>query len=408
LIVIFLALIFMAGRAGFASLLTSYAARANVKASSDAAVALSPADPDAHLVRGELFETNNDLPSAIAEYEKAASLRPDDYVVWLSLARARELNGQMAEAIAAARRAAPLAPFYAQPHWQLGNILLRAGQRDEAFKELSLAGASNPVLLPAIIDLSWQLSNGDAQSVMRTINPQTAESSRALAVYFRKRGAVAEAIAMYRVAGADAEAVRARQQYVNELVSQKQFKEAFQVWAMDRAANPGNAVGVIIDPGFEQESNLDEPGFGWRRANKASSVKLSLDSAGAKEGNSSLRIDFNGDSDPGPPIISQLILLEPKTRYQLRFSVRAEDIVSGGLPNVQVIDLNTNNAIGQSGALPRAANDWREVVIDFLSGDASESGGSAVQISLLRDRCSTSPCPIYGHLWLDKFSLQRQ
>jgi hypothetical protein len=407
LLVLFIALMFMAGRAGCASLLTSYAARANVMAAADAAVTLSPDDPDAHLVRGELFETNNNLSSAIAEYQKAASLRPDDYVIWLSLARAHELNGQTSEAIVAARRAVPLAPFYAQPHWQLGNILLRAGKRDEAFKELSLAAESNPVLLPSIIDLAWQTSNGDAQSVMRNINPQTPESSRALAEYLRKYGAVAAAIAMFRVAGGDAEAVRARQQFVSELISQKKFTEAFQVWAIDRTATPGNAVGVIIDPGFEQESNLEEPGFGWRRTNNASSVKLSLDPAGAKEGNSSLRVEFNGDSDPGSPIISQLVLIEPKTRYQLSFAFRAEDIVSGGLPNVQVIDLNTNKAVGQSSPLPRVANDWREMVFDFLSGDPGASGGAAVQVSLVREHCSTSPCPIYGHLWLDRFSLQK-
>src|SRR5205807_2254314 len=124
-----------------------------------------------------------------------------DYVLWLCLARASELNGDGAAAAAAARKAVPLAPFYAQPHWQLGNILVRAGQRDEAFKELSLAGASNPALLPSIIDLAWQMSNGDSQSVVRTINPQTPESSRVLAEYLRKRGAVAAAIAMFRVAG---------------------------------------------------------------------------------------------------------------------------------------------------------------------------------------------------------------
>src|SRR5437660_10817290 len=102
-LVLFLALMWIAGRAGLASLLTAYAGKANVARAADAAVTVSPGDPDAHLVRGELLETNGDLPSAINEYETAASLRPDDYVLWLSVARALELNGERERAIAAAR-----------------------------------------------------------------------------------------------------------------------------------------------------------------------------------------------------------------------------------------------------------------------------------------------------------------
>src|SRR5436309_16007719 len=84
-VVLFLSLIWMAGRAGFASLLTAYAAKANLSTSADAAVSISPADPDAHLIRGELLEANDDLTAAIAEYQVAAELRPDDYVLWLML-----------------------------------------------------------------------------------------------------------------------------------------------------------------------------------------------------------------------------------------------------------------------------------------------------------------------------------
>src|ERR1700686_3743224 len=80
LLVVFLWLVWTAGRAGFASLLTAYAARANLIASADAAVNLSPGDPEGHLVRGALLEANNDLSAAISEYQTAASLRPDDYV----------------------------------------------------------------------------------------------------------------------------------------------------------------------------------------------------------------------------------------------------------------------------------------------------------------------------------------
>jgi hypothetical protein len=402
LLVIFSLLIWMAGRAGVASLRTAQAAKANLIASADSAVSLSPGDPEAHFARGALLEANNDLPAAIAEYEKAASLRPDDYVLWLSLARVSELNGDSAGAITAARRAVPLAPYYAQPHWQLGNLLVRAGQRDEGFKELGLAGESNPQLMPAIIDLAWQLSHGDVQFVIRALRLQRPESYQALAQYFRKKNEIDSAIAMYIAAGSVAE--QDRRAYVAELISSKHFKEAYSLWSFGRPAISPEPLGLIIDPGFEREQDLDERGFGWRADHKAPSLTLSLDAANPKDGRSSLRVDFNGDSDPGTPIISQLVLIEPKTHYELRFSCRTEGIVSGGPPNVFVLDAHDNQVLVQSGALPATTAGWRDSTVDFISSESA----AAVQISVQRDRCAKSPCPIFGRLWLDSFSLQKR
>lgn len=399
-------LIWHAGHAGWASLLSTYAGRANRIDAANAAVSFAPGDPEGHYLRGAVLEANNDLTGAILEYDKAASLRPDDYVLWLSLARAREFNGDMPGALAAARQAVPLAPFYAQPHWQLGNLLVRAGQRDEGFKELRLAGASNPTLLPGIVEFAWQLSAGDVQFVKQALQPQSPEAYKALAENFRKHGQTEDAIAMLGEAGAGAESLRAREQYLNELIAAKRFKEAYALWSQEHSANSANSnsgLGAITDPGFEQESNLDEPGFGWRTNSKAPSLSLSLEPANPKEGHSSLRVEFKGDSDPGVPSISQLVLIEPKTHYQLRFSCRTEGIVSGGLPNIFVLDGHDNKVLGQSGALPATTEGWRDTTIDFISG---ESAG-AVQITLQRDRCARSPCPIFGRLWLDGFSLKK-
>jgi len=197
-------------------------ARTSQLDAANAAVSLSPRDPEAHYIRASILEASDDLSEATAEYTQAVLLRPDDYVLWLSLAHARELNGDLSGAIAAANQAVPLAPYYAQPHWQLGNLLVRAGRPDEGFRELRLAGASDPTLLPVIIDLAWQLSHGNAAYVMQAIQPSTLESRTALAEYFKKHGKVSEAIALIRSAGSAAEDYRRR--YIDELISAKRFR----------------------------------------------------------------------------------------------------------------------------------------------------------------------------------------
>src|SRR6267378_5620457 len=78
LLILFLLLVWLSARAGFASLLYTYAATSNQLAAANAAVSLSSGDPEAHYLRGAILEASSDLSSAIAEYNEAIGRRPDD------------------------------------------------------------------------------------------------------------------------------------------------------------------------------------------------------------------------------------------------------------------------------------------------------------------------------------------
>jgi tetratricopeptide (TPR) repeat protein len=387
-------------RAGFASLLYAYAARLNESAAANAAVNLSPRDAQAHYIRGAVLEARQDLRGAAVEYTQAVSLRPHDYVLWIALARARELNGDMAGAVAAARQAVSQAPFYAQPHWQLGNLLIRAGNHDDGFSELRLAVKSNPSLLPAVIDLASHFAENKPDYFLQAIQPRSPEEYKALAEYFGKRGQAADAIAMFRAAGAGAE--RERRSYLEALIAAKQFKEAFALWTKETKPD-GEKSPVLHDPGFEQGSDLDEPGFGWRAKNKSQGFLLSLDGSNPKEGKWSAAVEFKGESDPGQAVISQLVLIEPRARYELHFAARTESLVSGGLPYLTVTDAGNQEVLGQTPGFPQTSGGWHDYTIDFTAPNAL----AAIQIELRRQSCSNSPCPIFGRLWLDDFSIRR-
>jgi carbohydrate binding protein with CBM4/9 domain len=399
-VLVLLFLTWNCARYGYAAWLTKKAASTNSLAAAYGAVSLNPGNAEAHLLLGSLLEAYGDRNAAIRHYQFATALRPQDYVLWLQLARAQELEGDSA-AIASAQDAVRLAPFYAQPHWQLGNILVRAGQTFEGFTELRQAGASDPSLMPPIIDLAWQISGGDVQFLKRQVAPQTPASYVAIGNYLKKRGAVPEAIAMFSAAselGDDVETARARRQYVAELITARRFRDAHSLWRVEHHLDP--VAGLIFNPGFERESDLDQPGFGWRATNPAS-VTLSLDNSNPKEGSSSLRVDFNGESNPNAAIISQLVFLEPKTHYRLRLAFRSENLVSGGLPTILIVDQNDNKVLGQTDTFPQTTDGWRETTIDFTTGEST----SAIQIAVQRKPCSTQQCPIFGKLWLDNFFL---
>jgi len=398
LVVSLLLLTWNAGREGFSSLLSAYAAKAYDIDAANAAVSLR-SSPDTHFARGTILEARNDVAGAASEYYVAARARPDDCILWLSLARARELGGETEGAVAAARQAVPLAPYYAQPHWQLGNILLRAGYREEGFKELRLAGLSNPTLMPGVIDLAWRLSDGKPQFVEQAVQPKTPEAYQALGQYLRHLGDLEAALYVYD-ASAGLAPESERRANIGALVAAKRFREAYALWARQRQ---GTSAGVVNDSGFEKEEDLQETGFGWRTVDKVQGFLLSLDTSDPKQGHSSLKVEFDGDSDPAAAVISQLVLVEPHTHYQLSFAARTEGIVSGGLPRIVAIDADNNNVLGQSPELPQATNGWRDYAFYFDSGESA----TAVRITLQRQSCSSPRCPIFGRLWLDNVWLQK-
>ena len=402
LFVIFLLLflIWHSARSGYASRLTSKVDSLDDLPAVTKAARLSPGDPRAQVLLGALLEAKQDRAAAIAHYQTAVALRPDDYLLRLQLARGQELAGDTTGAINSASVAMTLAPFYAQPHWQLGNMLVRAGRADGGFSALRLAGASDPKLFPAIVDLAWQLSGGRVDYVLAATEPRTPDAYKALASFFKRHDQTAAAFKMIEAGGAAT--APERRAYVAELIAAGKFVEANILWGRNP---PGpDLPRHLFDAGFEDEIDLDEPGFGWRASTADRSIALALDTAAPKEGRASLRVDFSGAANAGAEVLSQLVLVERSASYELKFALRTENLVSGGLPNLSVFDATNNKLLGQTGPLPQTTNGWQEMTLNFNTGAATD----AIRVSLGRQTCPTPQCPIFGKLWLDDFRLARE
>jgi len=380
--------------------------RVNSLAAADEAVRLGPSDPESHHARGIALVDQGRAAEAVKEFELAAKLSPHDFEIWLKLGSAREDAGDDQAALAAYRQAIQCAPFYAQPRWHSGNLLLRMGRTEEAFREMRRAAESDPTLLPALIDLAWGVFKGDAAAVRGAIQPRSADSRLALAKTFARRDQPAEAVALFREAG---DVTRdGRRDLVTELITTKHFNEAYEVWSSGRdtrSGDPKAGIGTITDGGFEGEINLAETGFGWQlRRDQAGSV-VSRDTSQPRAGVYSLRVDWTGNSNPAAAVVSQLVLVSANTHYQLRFAVRTQEIVSGGLPSIAVTDVSGSSPqpLASSAPLPAGTNGWQEVTLEFAAGETTR----AVLISLQRQSCPSGPCPIFGRLWLDTFTLEK-
>jgi len=149
-IVVFAWAMIHSGRVAMARIFLKYSTTVINTSPADAMVAANsslqstPNDPEAHYTRGAVANQLQDSQVAVAEFERAVSLRPRDYYLWIELGLARDDVGDQTGALNAYNEALRLAPFYAQPRWLRGNLLFRMGKYDEAFIDLRESAKSNP------------------------------------------------------------------------------------------------------------------------------------------------------------------------------------------------------------------------------------------------------------------------
>lgn len=397
--------VWISWREGHSQLLAGYGAATNQLEAVDRAVQLGPTIPEAHYARASLLSNKGNLAEAVREMERAVALRPHDYSLWLQLGRARDRANDTKGALAAFKESVRLAPFYAQPRWQLGNTLYRTGRLDEAFAELRRAAVSNPKFLPQTLKLAWASFRDDTQAIERVLQPQTPSMHLALARLFARHGKISEAVRQFRAAGyvSDPE----RRALLTELLAAKHFIEAYEVWSGGRQKNgekPASGSAVLLNGGFEEAVSLNDPGFGWQLSQTVKAVQASQDVAEPRAGLRSLRLVWNGNTDTASAVVSQLVLVEPRTHYQLRFAARTQDIVSAGRPLIMITDAGSDDEqpLGQSVTLPQGTSGWQDYTIDFATGDATR----AILTSVRRQKCNSYPCPIFGRVWLDDFSIE--
>lgn len=393
----------ISGRAGASRLLSKYGMSAGDFTSASEAVRLTRYDPEARYALAAALLNAGELQQAISEFETAVSLRPRDYVLWLELGRVRDQSGDAEGALTAFKEATRLAPYYAQPRWQLGNLLLRLEQVDEAFSEFRQAVWSDPTMLPKVLDLAWAVHGGDTRAVQRAIDPHTAAARLELARFFARRGRADEAMVMFRGAG-DVQGGPARE-LLADLLASKRFKDAYEVWLSLRGADKGLGRGgdAMTDGSFEQGISLDEPGFGWQIGQGVPAVRISLDKNNPRSGAHSLRIDWGGPTDPSSPVLSQLVPVEPGGRYRLSFAARVEELVTGGLPAVAAVDASDEaHMLSTLYLLPQGTSGWKEFSLEFTAAETTR----AVNILVRRQDCAMTPCPIFGQIWFDDFVLR--
>src|SRR5438876_6073979 len=393
-----LSVMIIVGRAGYSRELAYNATQSGQLTLADRAIALAPSDPEAHVARAVVLLNSGDFEQSYKEYERAIALRPHDYYLWFRLGYAHYFADDKQGAIKPFREAVRRAPYYAEPRWMLGKVLLATGQRDEAFSELRRAASSNPVYAADVIALAWEAYGDQSESIEQVIKPQSASEYFKLALSFVSHGKTAEAMRLFRQIGDLSE--QDRREFVIGLLDARQFAEAYEVWSNGKAP----PAGLITNGSFEGRISKEEQEFGWQFSRAVSDeTRFSRDTSVPRDGQYSLRLDFGGDVDASINLVSTLVVVQSNSRYRLTFAARSQDLATGGLPIIGINDAsNDNRTLAESSPLPQGTSDWQNYSVEFSTSGMTD----AVYVNMRRKVCSAG-CPITGHLWVDNFVLQK-
>jgi tetratricopeptide (TPR) repeat protein len=381
-------------RFGFSRLSTRYALISNSVSFADEAVLIGPSDPEAHRARATILNRLQMPGEAVKSLETAATLRYRDDYLWIELGNTKEELGNTEGALAAMDQAVRWATYYAHTHWQRGNLLLRMGQPVDAFAALRKAVATNQTYFPSLIDLAWGVTRGDVKAAEDLIGITNDSERLALIRFLAARGEGNEVIHQAGLLSRPLFPENTKE-IIRLLLAAKAFREASELW--------GGSGSPLLNASFEDPFVLNDTGFGWIVPPQETKNRIAVDVSEKLEGSKSLQIHLDGIWTPETPLLSQTIIVEPKTTYRLSFSVKTKDLITGGPPVLTVSDATNNQLLGKSENLPTATSPWVSLNFHFTTLPTSQ----AAVISLQRNHCDSSPCPIFGTLWLDQFRIEQ-
>lgn len=367
---------------------------------------LAPSDPltswlAASTKRGVLTGENPENP--INDFIQTVRLSPFDYRWWIELGRAYEQAEKPELAEQSYLKAIEIAPAYTYPRWQLGNFYLRHDRSEEAFAELKNAAQKNAVYRQQVFSTAWDFYEQDTAR-LEQIAGDLPEVKTGLVQFYAAKGRAADSLRIWNTLS-DEE--KRESQAIARLVAQSLYEKEFYPAAIGFVSQlgiePKAKPETVQNGGFEDSiSYSDYIYFGWK-ISPTEKMDVNLDAAQKHEGTRSLRVTFNGFSNPQLSNIYQTITVIPGGNYVLSFWLKTENLKSAGTPVLDVVDTRDDKIIATSKPFPSGTNDWQEMKIEFTAPESAE----AVYLRTARVYCGDA-CLLVGTFWYDDFRLVKK
>lgn len=342
-------------------------------------------------------EDEQALPQARAAAAWAVTLAPADAKPRLLLAKALELSGEMDAAEAELRAAIARAPHDTNLRWQLANLLVRETKLDEARGEFRVAVAADHSLLPAALDLLWQVTGNDVGVLTEVAGNQPSARLR-LAQFLLAQARLDEAAQVFSQIGRQERlASPETAAFLDKLLALGELALARRLW---RDLVAAQSTELVWNGGFETSAPSGLAQFDWNLRRNDYAL-ISTDTSVTRNGARSLKIEFIGrDTTRLTDEVKQLVVLRPGLLYRLECYAKAARLVTPEGPRLAVTRRDSTQPLAVSAPVVPDNPDWQRLAVDFVA-----PATSAVAITIQRTPRFSYDEPTSGRVWFDDFTL---
>ena len=349
---------------------------------------------DADIAANNSAEAENNLRNAIF-------YRPNDYILWLRLAQLHQSENKIDAAAEDFQRSIELAPYYAEPHYYYGKFLVKNNNEQKGFDELGYAFRQNPLYFYDVAELAWQKTGENGVETIKLLSPLDLPETAMMNMFFLDKQSYTSVVALNCMN----EDRSLDDTIVKRLLEVKEYHFANLI--DKHICNESEEKFSDFENGdFERAEIQKGHGLGWRfNSSSTKEIEINFDKTTAASGNSSLELNFQGNAKPNASLISQVLFVEKNKKYILTFSYKVSELITGGVPVLQIIlkQKDSDTKINEIKLLPEN-KDWTQSSVEIDTKENTE----ALEVRLSRQSCKQRLCPIYGRLWLDNFHLQEK
>lgn len=373
------------------------------------AVSREPGNADywyrlAHFEQFNLEETD---PERARELLKTATgLDPNYTDAWLDLATAYELEGNAdlaRDAYLHARKSYPASP---EVSWRYGNFLLRQGDVANAYPEFRTALEADPTRAASAFSRCYRANPNVGEILDRILPPvPSAYVGIIRETSDMKQIAVAQIVWKRLMALGPRLTVTDVEPLVWALVLEGEVQAAYQVWQEGASrmnlpgllALPGSAV---WDPGFE--SGVKDSTFSWHYRPLTEGLTAALDTTEKRSGNRSLRLTFDGKSNPNLEAACILTPVSPSTRYDFSAWIRTRALTTEHGISFRIHSYtHTAEEPIQVSRQISGTNPWTPVAFLYTTGPDVYKAS----VCIFRERNLDTEERISGAAWIDDVNL---
>ncbi len=368
------------------------------------AASIDPSNPDPFQRLGVLHQWNLlqvNLEEAAQYFQKAIEKNPLEQEYWLQLARIFQRMEEAGASKHALENAILVSPTSYRGRWVAGNLMLQQGELERALPHFAYILAHYPNQSSLVYEV-WGKAVDDPNFILERLIPKDPSALNQYLAYLygiKDTESAKKAWAKLGSLGYRADR-RETIRHIDFLISRRELTEAALIWKarlQEEGLAPPSDGNTVTNGGFEMEKVLGG-GFDWRIRTVAGS-EVSFDHSIAFEGESSLKIAFNGKENVDFHHIYQYVTLKPNTDYRLKAHMKTEGVTTKSGLKMEVLGVGPR-FYGASESLT-GDNAWKELTVPFRTPAKSQGG----MIRVRRTRTDKFDRFIAGTVWVDNVQI---